>query len=85
MDQVLWIIKTSQNGVGDFREGMTNVHVKRKEWTAVFDLVKKVDQIIREDCLRTLNEIYERCVEVSRAILQDVISNRWKRRKLCAR
>lgn len=54
---------------------MTNVHVKKKKWTAVFDLVKKVDKIIGEDCLKTLNEIHEKCAEVSWTILQDVISN----------
>lgn len=49
------------------------------------DFVQKIDKIIREERRRTWDEIREKCAEVSRTLLYDVVSNHLNYRKLCSR
>lgn len=49
------------------------------------NFVQIVDQITRKDRRWTLDEIHEKCAEIFRTILHDVISNYSKYQKLCAR
>lgn len=70
------------------RRVSTNVHDKEKSGRPFLvsdDFIQKVDQIIREDRRRILDEIQDKCANIYRTILQDVITNQLDYRKLCAR
>lgn len=49
------------------------------------DFIQKVEQIIHAECCMTLSEIHEKCVDVYRIVLYDVILNQLNYRKLSAR
>lgn len=61
--------------VRGFREKRTNVHDEERIGQPSDDFIQKVEQIIYAECCMTLSEIHEKCVDVYRIVLYDVISN----------
>ena len=49
------------------------------------ELKQKVKRIIRENRHFTISEVYEKCPEVSRALLYQIVTKHLQYRKICAR
>ena len=48
-------------------------------------LKEKVNRIIRENRHFTISEVYEKCSEVSRALVYQIVTKHLQYRKICAR
>ena len=77
----------SENGAV-FRNGRTDVHDAERSGrpSVITDALKqKVNRIIRENRHFTINEVYEKCPEVSRALAHQIVTKHLQYRKICAR
>ena len=71
-----------------FRNGRTDVHdAETSGRTSVITdaLKQKVNRIIRENRHFTISEVYEKCPEVSRALVYEIVTEHLQYRKICAR
>jgi len=71
-----------------FTNGRTDVHDAEKSGrpSVITDVLKeKVNRIIRENRHFTISEVYEKCPEVSRALVYQIVTKHLKYRKICAR
>ena len=71
-----------------FTNGQIDVHDAEKSGRAsvITDALKeKVNRIIRENLHFTIIEVYERCPEVSRALVYQIVTKHLQYRKICAR
>ena len=71
-----------------FRNGRTDVHdaVRSRRPSVITDALKqKVNRIIRENRHFTINEVYEQCPEVSRALVYQIVTEHLQFGKICAR
>ena len=48
-------------------------------------LKQKLNRIIRENRHFTISEVYEQCLEVSRTVVYEIITEHLQYRKICAR
>ena len=70
-----------------FTNGRTDVHDAEKSGrpSVITDAVKeKVNRIIRENRHFTISETYEKCPEVSRALVYQIVTKHLQYRKICA-
>ena len=71
-----------------FTNGRTDVHDAEKSGrpSVITDALKeKVNRIIRENRHDTISEVYEKCPEVSRALVYQIVTKHLQYRKICAR
>ena len=71
-----------------FTNGRTDVHDAEKSGrpSVITDALKeKVNRIIRENRHFTISEVYEKCQEVSRALVYQIVTKHLQYRKICAR
>ena len=71
-----------------FRNGRTDVHDAERSGrpSVITDASKqKVNRIIRENRHFTVSVVYEKCPEVSRALVYQIVTKHLKYRKICAR
>jgi len=71
-----------------FANGRTDVHDAEKSGrpSVITDALKeKVKGIIRENRHFTISKVYEKCPEVSRALVYQIVTKRLQYRKICAR
>ena len=71
-----------------FTNGRTDVHDAEKSGrpSVITDALKeKVTRIIRENRHFTISEVYEKCPEVSRALVYQIVTKHLQYRKICAR
>ena len=71
-----------------FTNGRTDVHDAEKSGrpSVITDTLKqKVNRIIRENQHFTISEVYEKCPEVSRALVYQIVTKHLQYRKICAR
>ena len=71
-----------------FRNGRTVVHDAERSGrhSVITDALKqKVNRIIRENRHFTISEVYEKCPEVSRALVYQIVTKHLQYRKICAR
>ena len=68
--------------------GRTDVHDAEKSGrpSVITDALKeKVNRIIQENRHFTISEVYEKCPEVSRALVYQIVTKHLQYRKICAR
>jgi len=71
-----------------FRNGRTDVHDAERSGrpSVITDALKqKVNSIIRENRHFTISEVYEKCPEVSRTAVYQILTGHLQYRKICAR
>ena len=71
-----------------FRNGRTDVHDAERSGrsSVIIDALKqKVNRIIRENRHFTISEVYEKCPEVSRTVVYEIVTEHLQYRKICAR
>jgi len=71
-----------------FTNGRTDVHDAEKSGrpSVITDALKeKVNRIIRQNRHFTISEAYEKCPEVSRALVYQIVTKHLQSRKICAR
>ena len=71
-----------------FTNGRKNVHDAEKSGrpSVITDALKqKVNRIIRENLHFTISEVYEKCPEVSRTLVYQIVTKHLQYRKICAR
>ena len=71
-----------------FRNGRTDVHDAEKSGrpSVITDALKeKVNRIIRENRHFTISEVYEKCPQVSRALVYQIVTKHLQYRKIGAR
>jgi len=71
-----------------FRNGRTDVHDAERSGQppVITDALKqKVNRIIRDNRHFTINEVYEQCPEVSRAIVYEIVTKHLQYCNICAR
>ena len=71
-----------------FTNGRTDVHDAEKSGrpSVIGDALKeKVNRIIRENRHYTISEVYEKCPEVSRALVYQIVTKYLQYRKICTR
>ena len=71
-----------------FTNGRTDVHDAEKSGrpSVIGDALKeKVNRIIRENRHYTISEVYEKCPEVSCALVYQTVTKHLQYRKICAR
>jgi len=71
-----------------FMNGRTDVHDAEKSGrpSVITDALKaKVNRIIRENRHFTISEVYEKCPEVSRALVYQIVTEHLQYHKICAR
>jgi len=71
-----------------FTNGRTDVHDAEKSGrpSVITDALKeKVNRIIRENRHFTISKVYEKCPEVSRALVYQIVTKHLQYRKICAR
>ena len=78
----------SENGETMFRNGRTDVHDAERSGrpSVITDALKeKVNRIIRENLHFTISEVYEKCPEVSRALVYQIVTEHLQYRKIARR
>jgi len=71
-----------------FTNGRTDVHDAQRSGrpSVIIEALKqKVNRIIRENRRFTISEVYERCPEVSRTVVYEIVTEHFQYRKICAR
>ena len=71
-----------------FRNGRTDVHDAERSGrpSVITDALKrKVNHIIRENRHFTISEVYEHCLEVSRTVVYEIVTEHLQYRKISAR
>jgi len=71
-----------------FRNEQTDVHdAERSGRTSLITdaLKQKVNSIIRENRYFTISEVYEKCPELSRTVVYEIVKEHLQYRKICAR
>jgi hypothetical protein len=69
-----------------FNEGRTNVHDEERSGRPSLiteDLKKQIDEQIRQDRRSTLDELHEKFLQISRSILDEILSKHLGHKKLC--
>ena len=73
--------------VHNFRIGRTDIHDAERSGqpSVITDALKqKVKGIIRENRHFTISEVYEKCPEVSRTVVYEIVTEHLQYRKICA-
>ena len=71
-----------------FRNGRTDVYDAERSGrpSIITDALKlQVNRIIRENRHFTISEVYEKCLDVSRTIVYEIVTEHLQYRKICAR
>ena len=71
-----------------FRNGRTDVHEAERSGrlSVITDALKqKVNRIIRKNRHFTISDVYEQCLEVSRTVVYEIVTEHLQYRKICAR
>jgi len=71
-----------------YRNGRTDVHDAERSGrpTVITDALKQtVNRIIRENRHFTISEVYEQCPDLSRTVVNEIVTEHLQYRKICAR